>query len=256
MTMLWKKSWLDTRWRFLAGLGILACGAVAIVLTYPRAMALLQDVTGGGEPRPMGGEIGRRVSDALALARTYDGYLLSQWFNQTPIQIGTFFAILLGSGRLFSHGSSGSLFTLSLPVSRNRVLGTRAAIGLAEWFVLAMVPTLLLPLVSPSIGQHYGVVAALAHGVCLFIGGSVFFSAALLLSTCFEGTSRPLLFTITIAVVATLFDVGFRNGIYTVMSGDRYFYAGQLPWIGLVASAGGSAVLTWSASRILARKDF
>lgn len=254
--MLWKKSWLDTRWRFLVGFGLLACGAAAVVLAYPRAMALLQNVTGGSEPPAMGGEIGRRVSDALTLVRTYDGYLLSQWFNQTPVQLGTLFAILLGSGGLFSHGSSGGLFTLSLPVSRSRVLGTRAATGLAEWLVLAVVPSLLLTVLSPSVGEHYSVVAALAHGLCLFLAGSVFFSLALVLSTFFEGVSRPLLFTIAIAVVATLFDVTFRNGIYTVMSGDRYFYSGRLPWVGLLLSAAGSAALIWAASLNLARRDF
>ena len=51
----------------------------------------------------------------------------------------TLFAVLLGTGGLLSQASGGgALFTLSLPVSRNRLLGVRAATGLAELLVLAL----------------------------------------------------------------------------------------------------------------------
>ena len=40
---------------------------------------------------------------------------------------------------------------------------------LGELLVLAVVPSLLLPLLSPAVGQTYGVGDALVHGVCLFI---------------------------------------------------------------------------------------
>ena len=40
--MLWYKSWLETRWRFLIGLVLLVCSAMFIVLAYPRLIQLLQ----------------------------------------------------------------------------------------------------------------------------------------------------------------------------------------------------------------------
>ena len=34
--MAWHKAWLDTKWRFLAGLGVLALLAFGTVISYPR----------------------------------------------------------------------------------------------------------------------------------------------------------------------------------------------------------------------------
>ncbi len=39
--MLWYKSWLETRWRFLIGLAILILSVVGTVLAYPRVTKLL-----------------------------------------------------------------------------------------------------------------------------------------------------------------------------------------------------------------------
>src|SRR5206468_435339 len=114
--MLWYKSWLDTRWRFLIGLALLMLAAAGAVFTYPKVLQLMPMV-----PTDVGGELGRRVREAAQLSREYRGYIWSQWFRQTPTQLGTLFAVLLGSGGLFGHGSGdGALFTLSLPVSRSQ----------------------------------------------------------------------------------------------------------------------------------------
>src|SRR5438552_15619420 len=111
-----------------------------------------------------GGEIGRRIREGAVLAREYRGYVWSQWFRQNLIQMWTIFAVLLGTGGLPSQGAGGAaLFTLSLPVSRSRLLGIRTAAGLAELLVLAVVPSLLIPLLSPTVGEMYGVGNALIH---------------------------------------------------------------------------------------------
>ena len=39
--MLWYKSWLETRWRFLIGLVLLMLSAGGTVLTYPHVVKLL-----------------------------------------------------------------------------------------------------------------------------------------------------------------------------------------------------------------------
>src|SRR5438477_397989 len=128
--MLWQKAWLDTRWPFLVGLILLICAAGGIVLAEPRLMQQLMPlVPGPGE----GGELGRRIREAAELARDYRGYIWSNWFRQTSTQLGTLFAVLLGSGGVLSQGfGGGELFMLSLPVSRDRLLAVRAAAGLGE----------------------------------------------------------------------------------------------------------------------------
>ena len=158
-------------------------------------------------------------------------------------------------------GSGGAaLFTLSLPVSRNRVLGVRAATGLAEFLVMAVIPSLLIPLLSPAIGQRYSLADAVVHGACAFVVGAVFFSLAFLLSTMFSDLWRPLLIACAVAVVLSLGEQIFQDaspyGIFRVMSGERYFRTGQLPWLGLLASAAASAAMLYTASRNIARRDF
>jgi ABC-2 type transport system permease protein len=251
--MLWYKSWRETRWRFLIGLAVLMCSAAAMVFTYPKVRELLPLAA----PVDVGGELGRRIREAMELSREYRGYVWSQGFGQNLSQMGTLFAVLLGTGGLVSGGAA--LFTLSLPVSRRRLLGTRAAAGLGEWLVLAFVPALLIPLLSPAIGESYSVTAALVHGACLFVAGAVFFSLAILLSTVFADVWRPLMIALLVAVVLAgleaFFDVS-RFGVYSVMSGSTYFRTGALPWAGLFVSAAASAAMLYAASSNIAHRDF
>ena len=254
--MLWYKSWLETRWRFVIGLALLILSAGATVLAYPQVLKLLPP----GKPN-LGGEIGRRVTEAMELARDYRGYVWSQWFRENMPQIWALFAVLLGTGGLLSQASGGgALFTLSLPTSRNRLIGVRAATGLAELLVLAVIPSLVLSVLSPAVGQTYGVGDALVHGACMFIAGAVFFSLAFLLSTVFSDVWRPSLIVLCVATVLALCEQVFRDlsrySIFQLMSGEVYFRSGGLPWLGLVASAALSVAMLYAAARNIARQDF
>jgi hypothetical protein len=255
--MLWYKSWLETRSRFLIGLVLLMFSAVGVVMFYPRLLTLLPQVN----RVDVGGELGRRIKEGAELVHTYRGYVWSQWLRQSMSNMLTLFAVLLGAGGLLSQASrGGAVFTLSLPVSRNRVVGIRAATGLAELLVLAVVPVLLFPLLSPAVGETYGIGDALVHGACLFIAGGVVFSLTFLLSTVFSDLWRPVLIASGAAAVLGLCDPFFpalsRYGLFGIMSGEIYFRGGGLPWLGLLASAAASAAMLYAASRNIARQDF
>src|SRR6185436_2424177 len=255
--MLWYKSWLETRWRFVIGLVLLMLSVCSTVLTYPQVIKLLPLAS----TVDASGEIGRRVAEAVVLARSYRGYVWSQLYRQNLLQMWTLFALLLGTGGLLSQASGGgALFTLSLPATRNRLLGVRAATGLAELLVLAFVPSLLLPALSPAIGQAYGIGDALVHSACLFIAGTVFFSLAFLLSTVFSDVWRPALIVFCVAVAVGLSDLVLRDlplvSVVRLMSGEAYFRTGTLPWPGLAASVVVSSALLYAASRNIARRDF
>jgi len=255
--MLWYKSWMETRWRFLIGLVLLICSAAGTVLAYPEVVRLLPLA-----PKlDVGGEIGRRVTEAIELSRDYRSYVWSQWFRQNLPQMWALFAVLLGTGGLLSQASGGgTLFTLSLPASRNRLLGVRAVTGLAELLVLAIIPPLLLPVLSPAVGQTYGIGDALVHSACLFIGGAVFFSLTFLLSTVFSDVWRPGLIVFSAAVALALIELAARDlspySLFRVMSGEVYFRGGGLPWLGLLASAAMSVAMLCVAARNIARQDF
>ena len=255
--MLWYKAWLETRWRFLIGFALVMLGAVGAVLAYPKFVTVLAAVPA----IDVQGELGRRIREGAELGRTYHGYLWSQWLRQSMTNMLSLFAVLLGTGGLLSQGTGGgALFTLSLPVSRTQLMVARTATGLAELSVLSFVPQLVLPLLSPAVGQSYGIGDALVHGACFFVAGGVLFSVACLLSTMFTDVWRPALIVCALAFVLgsceAFFDTLSRYSLFGIMDGEMYFRGGGLPWLGLLASAAVSAAMLFAASRNLARQDF
>ena len=194
--MLWYKSWLETRWRFVGGVVLLMLSAGSTVALYPQVLALLPAAANLG----LEGELGRRVAESAELARSYRGYVWSQWFRQNMPQLWTLVAAALGTGGLLSQAAGGgALFTLSLPVSRARLVSVRAATVIGELLVLSLIPAVIFPLLSPVVGQSYGFADAAVHGVCMFVGGAVFFSLAFFLSTIFGDIWRPLLLAVCVA---------------------------------------------------------
>ena len=255
--MLWYKAWLETRWRFITGLVLLMCSAVTSVLVYTKITPFLTMAP----PPGLTGELGRRVAEVLELSRTFRGYVWSQWFGNNMPMLWAVFAVLIGTGGLLSQASrGGALFTLSLPVSRRKLVGVRAVTGLVEIFVLALVPSLLIPLLSPAIGQTYSVGDAIVHGLCVFVAGAVFFSLTFLLSSIFLDIWRPLLIALGLALILSFCAQLFRGlstySVFGVMSAESYFRAGQVPWIGLLVTTAASAAMLHVAALNLSRRDF
>jgi ABC-2 type transport system permease protein len=256
--MLWYKAWLDTRSRFLVGLVILLFSAAGSVLIYPEVSRL---VPATATHMNTEGAIGRQVAEAIQLSQTYRGYVWVQMFVNGLPKTWALFAILLGAGGLLSQASrGGAMFTLSLPVSRERLLDVRAGAALAELFVLALVPTLLIVLMSPMVGQSYSVTEALLHGICMFIGGTVLFSLTFLLSTVFNDLWRPPLIVVGAAMCVSFAEQAIRGlsrySLFGVMSAESYFRDGAVPWAGLLITAGASAAMLYLARLNMARHDF
>jgi len=255
--MLWYKAWLETRWRFLIGIAILVLSVVGTVLAYPRVERVLPLMPSVDTSSL----VGQRIKAIADLSRTYGGYIWAQWLRQNNVQMLSLFAALLGTGGLLSQAAGGGrLFTLSLPVSRDRLFGVRAATGLTELAILAFVPSLLLPLLSPTVGQTFRIGAALAYGACAFVASTVLFSATSLLSTVFNDIWRPALIVCAVATAIGVYEPFLgdisRYSLFGIMDGETYFRDGGLPWLGLLASAAASAAMLVAASRNLARQDF
>jgi len=252
--MVWYKSWLDTRWRFLIGFAILLVLACGVIVNYSLSASLLPGLA--NQPVDTSTTAGRVLGELIRIEQTYRGFVWGQWWRQNLLQDATLLAVILGSGGVISN-SKGGLFTLSLPASRHEWVATRAATGLGEFFILAMVPSLAIPLLSPLIGQHYSITDVLAHGLCIFVSAAVFYSLAFLLSTVFHDIWRPLLIAIAVACVVGYGEMIFQiDGLFRVMAGRHYFESGSLPWIGLTSSAAVSVALLYGAAMNVARKDF
>lgn len=251
--MLWYKAWLETRWRFIIGLAALLALVSVTVLGYPKFMELLRIVPQVDPNSPMG----RMIGEGMALASTFEGFIWSQWFLKQLPQTWTFFAALLGAGGLLAQTQRGEgLFTLSLPVSRFHLVGVRAATCLAQLFVLAVVPSLMIPVLAPAVGHTYSFTDAIVHALCLFTAGSVFFSLSFLLSTIFTDIWRPFLIVFCLG----LFEQALRDfakfGMFRVMSAESYFRGDGLPWLGLFVGVAASAAMLYGAALNVARRDF
>jgi ABC-2 type transport system permease protein len=257
--MLWHKAWLETRWRFIIALLVLTVMAASNVFDYLAAQRLLPTLTATtGTPAAEATGLADMIREAIEIQKDFRGFIWYQAFRQNLTQMGVFFAILLGCGGLLHESSKGSaLFTLSLPVTRKQLLGARTGTGLAQLFAIAVVPPLAIPILASSIGQHFTIVDALAHGICIFFVAAVFFSLAAFLSTLFTDIWRPLLIAIAIAcMIAILSTVIPQLGLFSVMSGESYFKTGSLPWTGFLTSAVIATALLYSAAETLERRDF
>ena len=253
--MLWYKAWLETRWRFVAGMLLLMCFGAVVVLTHPLLEQMKVEIPN------LPGNLGEQLREAFALMTTYEGYVWSQWFGKNLLQFWTLFAVLLGTGGLATEASRGTaLWTLSLPVTRRRLLGVRAGVGAAELLALAVVPTLLVWALSPLVGQRYPLKDALVYALLTFFGGMFFYGLTLLLSTIFGDQLKPILIGMAVSIamgVVTMFSRRLAEySVYNVMSGQRYFAEGVPPWAGLLACLALAASMFYVSLRVLERRDF
>jgi hypothetical protein len=253
--MLLQHAFLETRWRFLIGLVILSISAAFIALGYPQVLALSQTIT----PVP-DATLGREIATAMEMAKRYDSYVWSQWFRQNGAQQVSFFAILVGLGGLLSQTAAARLFTLSLPVSRERLLGARAAAGLAQVFALTVAPAVVIVVVSPLISRSFPLLDALAYALCAFAGSAVFFGLAFLFSSMFANVWAPLVLALCTGAALRALDetTGGAGGfsLLQMMHGESYFSGQGLPWPMLLISAALSSLFIYAGVRHMARQDF
>jgi hypothetical protein len=258
--MLWHKAWLETRTRFLLGLALSVIVGFGVIYDFratERLLPLVRNMDSASLDTT--GPIGAAIKESIAAQQTFRGFVWWQWYRQNLTYLVVIFGALLGAGGLLAKSGGATLFTLSLPVSRNRLIGTRAVIGLAELLAIAIVPSFVLPLLAPTIGQSYSVIDVLVHGACMFIVGSVFFSLAALLSNDFGDLWRPVLIACIVAAVLGMLEyipAIAPYGIFHVMNGETFYRHAGVPWIGLLISAGISAALLRTAAINLAYRDF
>lgn len=252
--MLFQHAFFETRWRFLIGLVVLPVSAAFVALSYPQVMALSQSVTASPDTA-----LGREIAESMQLTRTYDGYVWSQWFRQNGAQLAGLFAAIIGTGGLLSQTAAARLFTLSLPISRERLLAARAAAGLSQMLALTVVPALVIVLVSPLVSRSFPLLDALAYGIGAFAGCAVLFSLAFFLSSIFANVWTPVVLTMCAGPALAALDQitgADRFSLLRMIHGESYFHGLGLPWSMLVVSVLASAALVYTGIRHFARQDF
>jgi hypothetical protein len=255
--MLWYKAWLDTRWIIVIGGVLLLVSAGSTVFSF----AYVQNVI-DAMPAILSSDVnpfGERIREATELSRTFRGYAWSNWFSNNAIGYLSILAAVLGSGSPLSRSGRGLLFSLALPVSRERWILTRAATLLAELFVAAFVPALVIVGLAPLEQQQFALGESLVYAASAFVGASVFVGLSLSLSTVFEDVWRPLLLTFcaVLAIAASgEYWLPEGRGLFAAMGGRSYFFGGSVLWIELSLCVAATAALIYAAAANIARRDF
>lgn len=245
--MLWYKTWLETRTRFLIGAITLAWVGFMIVMTHH----------------------GNRMHADPPMS--YVQYIWKAVHHGYVHDLFTILVIVLGGGGLLqeqAHGTAG--FTLALPVSRARLIWMRVAVGFAEVIFLALVPALVIPAISPLMGEHYPLNQALQFSLLWSAGGTIIFGAAVFLSTVLASEYSSW-------IVCFLCMMGYGGLVnYTVLqkfplldlfkltSGSRmqyfdstrYLLTGPLPWVPMMVIGAIAASLIFAANRLTQKQEY
>jgi len=159
--VLWYKTWLETRSRFLTCLVTLTLFSAVFV---HHAQGLVRS---------------EWKSDFNRLLFVNQQFLVIMWVLAV---------VLLGMGGIVCEKALGtSSLTLALPVSRRRLLGVRVMMGVLEATVLGVVPWVAVFLVSFIAKKPISIFQVASYVLLLVGGGLVYFALAILVSSLVSG---------------------------------------------------------------------
>jgi ABC-2 type transport system permease protein len=245
--MLLYKAWCESRVRFgiMAAALVWACGVVILTQHTIRAHA----------DEPM----------------TYVTFLWKAVYKGAVRDLFTILVMMLGLGGLLQERPAGtSGFTLALPVSRRKLMSTRAVVGFLQVVVLAFVPAVLLTLCSPLVGEFYPLSQGLQFGLLWVGGGAILFAVTFFLSALLAGEYTSWILCI---VALVLYEVMIhvpplarfpRLDFLQMMNGSGMAYfrsadstlIGPIPWLALLVMLLAAVAFVWSAGGVTARRDF
>lgn len=246
---LWHKSWLESRARFLGATAVMILVLGWEVLDSEHGMSRFDRVP--------------PITFTQYVAYIFGGRLQLVWVASV---------LLLGLGGLVREGALGTAqFTLTLPFRRREWTQVRAALGVIEAAVLALIPVVVIPVVSRIVGHSYPMWEALKFSGLLFTAGTVFFFTGIFWASLLAGefsaiaiggvsvflvfTAQDYLYRLIPSFTVPYFNMNaFLNG-YDVVNRATGFLDGW-PWAGVLKSACASAVLFWISMEIVERRDF
>lgn len=247
--MLWYKMWRESWIRFAIGAAALLwmCGAVVLLQQQVRAHA--------DEPL------------------SYAHYIWSAVYKANVLDLYILLVIVLGLGGMLQERAQGTAgFTLALPVSRWRLIAVRAVMGWAQVALLALLPALLIPLLSPFVGEAYPFVLALQFSVLWAGCGMVIFALTFFFSSVLSGAYSPAIASVAGLIACSVLAelpllqghpaldfLGTMHGAQlSTVHGETSLtaFASPLPWLSLGLYALVALCLIGVAGGITARRDF
>ena len=235
--MLWYKAWLETRSRFLTCLATLSLFCAVFV---GHAQTLLRS---------------EWTADYRRLLFVAQQYIVIVWVLAV---------VLLGMGGIVREKSIGtSSITLSLPVSRARLLTSRVGLGVLQAIVLGIVPWATIFLISSHAGMPISISQIGFYLLLLIGGGLAYFAMAILVSSLVEGEyTAPAVAFGLVLVTAIVFDAWLRPfSLWRLVSGDlsidrQTYLLSHFPWRGTLASLSAAVSMLLVSVRIVQRREF
>jgi ABC-2 type transport system permease protein len=244
--MLWYKAWRESRVRFLL--------MVVFVVGYCAYYVLAEK-----HERP--------IAFRVVVPANYVEYVYLFSVTRLAFYFFVFFFPLLGMGGLLRERKLGTAaLSLSLPVSRSRQVGVRAAVGLLQMMVLSFLPSVLIPALSPIVGESYPISAEIHFCFLRTVCGAALFAMDFLFSTILAGEYTALMVSIGVTMlyffIAGIVTFSFRLAEIAGLTGpliDVRRFTGlpaPFPWIALSAFGMVALALLVLAMRITRQQDF
>lgn len=247
LKVLWYKSWLETRWGFVAGLSILVIFSLWSVLRFPDSVrGGLRDLQLHNHPN--------------AAVRGIATYTQVEIFEKVTL-LWTIFSVMLGTGGLLKERLLGTApFLLSLPLSRRCLVAVRSTVSVFQAACLALVAYVVVPLAFPLVHQSYPMSLALRYALILTVSGVSFVVYGILISVVLEGGHWPGIIGASTAflslVPGQLWAAFSRVSPFAVLSGESYFRNGLVPWMGMSVSVAIASLMLALALWIVKWQDF
>jgi ABC-type transport system involved in multi-copper enzyme maturation permease subunit len=247
--MLWYKSWLEGRSRFLVALFFMIayCALIMPLLVLIPALH----------------------AHASTFTPSYITLINTNVYYNAPVIFFLVFAMLLGLGGLSHERSRGTAaFTLSLPVNRSRIVVISAVVGLIEISLLALSPAVAVICLSYALHGHYPLLQLLEYCVLWLPCGALWFSIALAISNVVRDEYAAYAasigsFLLYLVLAFSRLHLPSQFNLLRIMSGEHMPYSGPnlalrgpLPWEPLLILAFLALTLIAISCRVVQRQDF
>jgi hypothetical protein len=235
--VLWYKDWLETR--------LLALFMMAYAI-FPVALFTLNPRAGNAPP------------GSLAAAEASVAFL-AMYYSMIPVLLAGS-GIKAQPGPRSAKGLHGSTyFTLSLPVSRIRLVATRVGVGMVVTAVLLAIAPCAVWIMFPPLRAHITGSDLLLFWVTLVACGSAIHLLGVLLATILEDPFRG--FVSMFAVVFLRWGLSTLSlpssvDIFRAMGASSPLFTHTLPWASMGISVGASVVLFLVAIKIVQMREY
>jgi len=229
--MLWYKSWLETRFRVLLALAFGIFFIVALHNANPKSPAAAQG-----------------FADVLAIYWAIAPFLLAGAGIRTQPSFQS------------NKGLHGSMyFTLSMPVSRFRLLAVRAALGMLETSLVIACVSGIAWIAIPTFKMHSTGSDLLAYWLATSVCASVFYFLSVLFGTFLDEQWRVWASMIAGFGLRWLLgrpSVPSVTNVFQYMGASSPLFTHAFPWASMGISAAASAILFFAALRVVQKMEY